>query len=213
MGTGRWGIGLLERNRSSEAKPTEAMQLSNVGLFSTKSEDGSMVVSHDYMTRFTRTYSDFKKALASAGNAGNIVKIDISDTEPAVLLEPGRVYSAAEEAIADSKVSFIQFYFDISVVEKENGVPMPIVIPNVKLNLTTAHNKETETGNLITLDLPVTKLNERVIVPDYTGYEIVSDKIDNNLVLENFEVTLPDVDETEFGIILHALLVGFKEVA
>ena len=137
MGTSRWGAGLLERNRLNEAVPGEAIADSSTGMFSSKSIDGKLTISYDYMTRFSKAYSDFKNTLASERLSGDIVKIDLSDTNPAIRLDVGRNYTAADVPISEKKLSFLQFYFDLDVVGKD-GVPVPDIVPTISMNMTAA---------------------------------------------------------------------------
>lgn len=213
MGTGRWGIGLLERNRSSEAKPGEALQNSNVGMFATKSEDGTLVVSYDYMTRFNSAYSDFKKALAAAGNSGIIAKVDLSENEPAILVEPNRVYTAADSVISDKKLKFIQLYFDIDVIDRVTGVPIPQIYPIISISMTAAKNTATGKGLQIVAEDTVGKINSKVFIPDYSEFDENDENVNFDSTIDTISVKLPDGALVEnYGIILHALLIGFKEV-
>lgn len=214
MGVNRWGAGLLERDRSAEALPTEAMATCDIGMFSTRSKDGKTTISYDYMTRFTRTYSDFKKTLASERLSGEIIKIDLNDTTPAMLLEANKVYTAADEAITNKKLSFLQFNFDLDVVGKDDGVPVPSIIPAISMSMTAAKNKTAGTGSLITVtDLAVPTLNAKIFVPVYTGYETADDSITHDFTIDTFSIKLPsEVSSDDYKIILHSLLVAFKEV-
>lgn len=206
----RWGVGLLETNRQSEAKPGEAMSSRDVGLFATMNQAGTNMISYEYMSRFKSTYADFKSRLIASGNIGKIAKIDLGN-DPAIVLTNNTAITSSDLMITNKKVSFIRFNADIDVIDKVSGVPISCN-PSVTLSLTVATNAKTSTTKTYGENTALKDLNNVSIVPDYTGFETVSSFIDHKLMVNSFKVALPaGVDASTVTIILNSLLVAYKE--
>lgn len=211
--TNRWGVGLLQANRASEAEPGESMASRNTGLFGVMNETTKQWISYDYITRFMKAYQDFKSKLVASGNIGKIGKLDIGD-EPAVLLTSGTLVSTTGLKISSvSELSFIRFYLDLDVIDIASGVPINCN-PTVNLNYTVANNIDTNTTRTYAVTDTAKNINEAVYTPVYTNFETVSSSIDHNFTLDSLKVTLPTgVDATSVQIVLNSLLVAFREVA
>ena len=75
----RFGVGALEINRASEAKPGELLTCLNSGLTAVMNPTTGKVMSYDYITRFKNTFEKFRTKMITDGTVGKIGKIDITD--------------------------------------------------------------------------------------------------------------------------------------
>lgn len=209
----RFGLGLLETDRASEAKPGEAMASRQTGIFAVMNETSKSMISYDYITRFMKAYQDFKSKLVASGNIGKIGKIDIG-VEPAVALTNATIVSTTGLKISTvSELSFIRFYLDLDIIDNVSGVPLNCN-PTVNLGFTVANNIDTNTARTYAITDTAKNINEAVYKPDYTNFEVVSASIDHNFTLDSIKVTLPNgVDASTVSITLNSLLVSYREVA
>ena len=206
----RWGVGLLRTDRQSEANPGEAMANREVGLFATMTQDGTNMISYEYISRFKSAYADFKSKLIASGNIGKVAKVDLGN-EPAVIITNNTVITASGLMVTDKKVSFIRFSADIDVIDKVSGVPISCN-PTVTIAITVAANANTNTSKTYNEAAALKDLNNAVIAPDYTGFETASSFIDHKFTINSFNVSLPSgVDASKVTIVLNSLLVAYKE--
>lgn len=209
----RWGVGLLQTDRASEAEPGEAMASRQTGMFAVMNETTKAMISYDYITRFMKAFQDFKSKLVASGNIGKIGKVDIGN-EPAVALTNAVVVSTTGLKISTvSELSFIRFYLDLDIIDNTSGVPINCN-PTVNLGFTVANNIDTNTARTYAITNLVKNINEAVYNPDYTNFEVVSASIDHDFTLDSLKVTLPNgIDASTVTIVLNSLLVAYREVA
>ena len=216
MGKGRWGLGMLDLSRRAEAIPGELLTDTNIGLTATKIRNGGVegetgdVVSYEYISRVNQGYQRFHELLASESRTGHIYKLDLDDLVGPKVMESGKLVGASTLAISDKKLAYIKFFLDVDVIERESGLPVRID-PTVALNFSTMKNRETEQGTLITVSQPVSELNARAFIPDYTGFDAATS--DATFSIETIGLTIPDEYVNKTTICLHSLFVAFKEVA
>lgn len=207
--TNRWGVASLAIERSSEAVNTELMQNNAVGLMAVKSSDGYLV-SYDHITKFKLDYTDFKSRLIASGLLGKIVKIDLSDKEPVVILSSG-VASAESLPLVTSKLSYIQFYVDVDVINKATGSVVGNVAPTVDIKFTVAKSATGNTTKTYDVSGTASVVNNTTTKCDYTGY--TSDAT-YGVTIDSIMVTLPSTATVaNYTIVLHSLMCSYKEVA
>lgn len=210
--TARFGWGAIEDDRADEANLGEVMCGRDIGLFSVMGEKVGQTLSYEYVNRFKQTYDAFKAKLIASGNIGKVGKIDISKSL-AFPLASGVAVNATGLKVSSSKLGFIRFGFDLEVINNVSGVPIACN-PTVTIGYTTAKNSDTSTSRSYTQTGLLKDMNNKVFVPDYTGFETVSSAIDHNFTFDSLTVTLPDgVSAAGVTIVLHSILVAFKEVA
>ena len=207
--TNRWGMAALDTGRSSEAQNTEIMQKSAVGLIAVKSADG-YPVSYDHITKFKLDYTDFKSRLIASGHLGKLVKIDLSDKEPVVVLNSG-VTNAEALTLVTSKLQYIQFYVDVDVIDKVTGAVLGNVTPTVDIQFTVAKNTTSNATKTYNITGTSSVINDTVTTCDYTGYTADSTY---EVVLNTFKVTLPSsVTADNYTIVVPSVMCAYKEVA
>ena len=212
MSTGRFGVGLLPIKRHSESLPGELMASNDVGLVAVKNPTTNSIVSFDYITRFNKSYEDFRNKMIARGTIGKIGKIDVSN-EPVCPLVNNTPLATPELIInTGKKMSFVAFDIDIEVIDIYSGIPMKID-PLVSFAFTVATNKDTSTTRSYQISEKLSVVNNTTTIPAYTGFETISESIDNDFKFDYIKVKLPDGILPENTIIaLNSILVSFKEV-
>ena len=207
--TNRWGMTSLPVERSAEAVNTELMQNNAVGLMAVKTSDGYLA-SYDHIMKFKLDYTDFKSRLIASGLLGKIVKIDLSDREPVVIMTNG-VASAESLALVTSKLNYIQFYIDVDVIDKATGAVVGNVAPTVDIKFTIAKSTSGSTTKSYDVTGTAAVVNNTTTKCDYTGY--TSDAT-YGVNIDSIMVTLPSTATVaNYTIVLHSLMCSYKEVA
>lgn len=212
MAKGRFGVGVLPMNRANEGIPGELMCSRETGLVGVINPATKTAISYDYITRFNKSYEDFRNKMIAHGTIGKIGKIDVTN-QPTPTLQNNLPIATPDLLLtSNKKLSFVCFGIDIEIIDTDSAIPMKID-PLVTLAFTVANNSDTNTTRSYQLSDKLSAVNNKVTVPSYTGFETVSSSIDNNFKFDYIKVGLPDgIDVSKVIIVLNSILVSFKEV-
>ena len=218
MAKARWGMGMLNVDKSAEALPTEVMADFDLGIFYTKGETGTTgsskdVISYSYLTRMKQAFLEFKKTLNAADRKGDLVKLDIGDRIGPAIIELSKPYGLAGLTISEKELKFIQFCFDIEAIERSTGMAIIDIEPIIDLSFVIAHNSRTEEGKLTSVSLKRKEINSRVFIPNYDGFDVEDENVDRIFDVETVTIRLPEgLSGDDYRVVLHSLFVAYEEV-
>lgn len=209
--TGRWGFGLLDVNRRDEAAPSEGMANAVLGLFATKLPDGTPgqdrdVISYAYASRVTQAYRHFNEILVANNHTGGIYKVDLGNAVGPLVMQHGEAVTGKNLVIASKKLSYIRFFLDVDIYDRESGNPVPGIEPTLSLQFTT--ERDGEDTRSTTINSSLSSLNERIFTPHYE----LGDVSAKDFTIDALTLYLPDGASHDVVIALHSLFVAFEEV-